>query len=218
MVTVVAAILSFAAITLKPYQDKNVEIEKKKNILASVKVECTADDAEEKYEKFIRESFVVNLNGEKVKSVDAFEVNMKDEMKKDASQRNYPVYVFVHSDGSKKYILPVRGKGLWGPIWGFVSMESDFNTIYGAIFSHKGETPGLGAEIDTPEFQAQFDGKQIFNANHEFTSVSVVKGGADPDNIIAVDAISGGTITSNGLDAMLKDCLKNYLNYFKKHK
>jgi hypothetical protein len=116
------------------------------------------------------------------------------------------------------YIIPVLGKGLWGPLWGYVALKNDYNTIVGVVFDHKGETPGLGAEIATPTFQKQFSGKKIFDDNENFVSVSVVKGGVANSGISAeygVDAISGGTITSNGLANMLKICLANYEKYFK---
>ena len=107
--------------------------------------------------------------------------------------------------------------GLWGPIWGFVSLESDFNTVYGAYFDHKGETPGLGAEIAEEPFQHQFEGKKIME-DGKFVSVNVLKttykSPLGPEH--RVDAISGGTITSNGTDEMLKNCLAPYVSYFEK--
>ncbi len=125
--------------------------------------------------------------------------------------------VFISSlEDTKQYIIPVYGKGLWGPIWGYVSLKDDLSTIYGANFAHKGETPGLGAEIDTKDFQSKFIGKEIFNEQSKFVSVSILKGGtADPDSKYEVDGISGGTITSVGVDDMLKDCLSSYEPYFK---
>jgi Na+-transporting NADH:ubiquinone oxidoreductase subunit C len=109
---------------------------------------------------------------------------------------------------------------LWGPVWGNIALEEDFKTVYGVTFGHKGETPGLGAEISTTDFQKQFSGKTIFDDEYNFTSVKVVKGGVvtmPPDQQIhGVDAISGGTITSNSVSDMLEDCLKNYKSYIKK--
>ncbi|PLX24302.1 MAG: NADH:ubiquinone reductase (Na(+)-transporting) subunit C [Marinilabiliales bacterium] len=215
MVIAVAAILSVAAMTLQPFQKKNVEINKKQNILTSINIESTATNAEELYEKYIKEGYAVNSKGELKEGVDAFSIDMKKELAKPLEERSLPIFV-SSLDESTQYIIPVYGKGLWGPIWGYVSLESDLSTIYGANFAHKGETPGLGAEIDTKSFQIKFFGKQIFNENGKFVSVSVLKGGtADPNSKYEVDGISGGTITGNGVDAMLKDCLSSYESYFK---
>ena len=111
----------------------------------------------------------------------------------------------------------MRGVGLWGPIWGNIAFESDFNTIAGATFDHKGETPGLGAEINTSWFEDEFKGKTIFDEQGKFVSVNVVKGGAGENAPHAVDAISGGTITSNGVKDMLLTGLDNYVPYIKKN-
>ncbi len=114
----------------------------------------------------------------------------------------------------------MRGVGLWGPIWGYISLESDFNTVHGAFFDHKGETPGLGAEIAEKSFQQQFEGKKIYNNDNSFVSVNVMKAAekSELDPVNRVDAISGGTITSKGTDAMLKNCIEPYLAYFGKIK
>lgn len=215
MVVVVAAILSFTALQLKPRQTKNREIEKKQYILKSVNIPSTAATAEKLYADLITDSYVVDAKGQKVGD-DAFGVDLTKEVTKPASQRKMPVYIFSDESAGTKTIIPVRGKGLWGPIWGYISLNSDNNSIYGAIFDHKGETPGLGAEISKEFFQKPFVGKQIFDEAGNFTSIQVVKGGAS-DNIHGVDAISGGTITSKGLEAMLEDCLSGYQEYLKKN-
>ncbi len=218
MVIAVAAILSVAAMTLQPFQKRNVEVNKKQNILTSINVESTAKDAEALYDKYIVESFTVNNMGTRIDNVDAFKVDMKKELAKPLIERNLPIYI-SSLDNSTQYIIPVYGKGLWGPIWGYVSLKDDLSTIYGANFAHKGETPGLGAEIETKEFQIQFFGKEIMNEQGEFVSVSVLKGGtADPNSKYEVDGISGGTITSKGVDEMLKDCLSSYESFFNKIK
>ena len=116
-------------------------------------------------------------------------------------------------EGEKKYIIPLRGKGLWGPIWGFISFNDDLNTVFAAVFDHKAETPGLGAEINTSFFQDPFKGKTIFE-NQNLSSLKFKKGGANGD-IHKVDGISGGTITSDGVTDMLNERLKRYLPYFK---
>lgn len=222
MVILVAAILSFTAIQLKPRQSKNIEVEKKLDILKSVNLEGNYKESgdknsyvEAKYDKYITDSYVIDASGKRKDEVNAFTVNLKKELAKPLEDRNLPIFVCTHDDGLKNYIIPVRGKGLWGPIWGYIALEKDYNTIYGAVFAHQGETPGLGAEIDTRIFQQQFVGKKLFDEKNNFQSIEIVKGGAAPDNPHGVDAISGGTITSKGLEAMLQDCLSSYESYFK---
>jgi Na+-transporting NADH:ubiquinone oxidoreductase subunit C len=171
----------------------------------------------DEFNKFIIEQLVVNRQGERVEGVDPFTVNLKVEFAKPDEEQNLPVFVAQLDDGSRKYILPLLGRGLWGPIWGYISLNDDYNTIYGATFAHKAETPGLGAEIANLDFQEQFKGKKIFQ-NDKFVSISVVKGGARPDNAHGVDAVSGGTITSQGLEDMIKDCLRGYQEFFIKSK
>lgn len=214
MVIVVAAVLSFVSLSLKDKQKRNVEVEKKQNILASVNVPANADNAEQIYSELITETYVVNKAGDKVEGVDAFNVDLNKENAKPAEKRNLPVFVYT-KDGESKLILPVRGKGLWGPVWGYIALNSDKNTIFGAIFDHKGETPGLGAEIAGVNFQKPFAGKKIFDENGTFVSIKVNKAGVGTD-IHSVDAISGGTITSKGVEAMLHDCLSNYQAFLKK--
>jgi Na+-transporting NADH:ubiquinone oxidoreductase subunit C len=222
MVMLVATLLSFVAEQLKPFQEKNIEIEKKLDILRSVGIARDIDDVkdkdiyvEEAYDKNITKSFAINPEGELKADVEAFKINLKAELAKSSEDRNLPVFVYVDEDGKEIHILPLQGKGLWGPIWGYISLEEDLTTIYGAIFAHSKETPGLGAEINTDWYQAQYLGKKIFDDAGKFTSIRVVKGGADPDDPHAVDAISGGTITSVALQEMMEECLGNYETYFK---
>ena len=216
MVILVAAILSIAAINLKPYQARNIEIEKKQNILASVNIAATATDAEQIYGEKIVNSYIVNSNGEKVDG-DAFSVDMKKERAKKVEDRALPVFE-CQIDGSVKYILPLYGTGLWGPIWGYISLESDMNTVYGATFDHQGETPGLGAEIATTAFQNQFKGKTIFDTDGQFFSIIVAKSNETAPAEHKVDAISGGTITSKGLQRMLLEDLSAYKAFFNQKK
>jgi len=223
MVTIVAVLLSFVSMQLKPLQLMNVQIEKKQDVLRSVGKAELAGEAEDKntyideeFEKYITESYVVDFQGNKVET-DAFEVmlGLNAEIRKDREDRNYPVFIYSENGGPKKYVVPVRGKGLWGPIWGYVALEEDLNSISGAVFDHDKETPGLGAEINTDWFQAPFTGKTLFNEAGEFVSIEVVKGQADPSSQHQVDGISGGTITSKALEAMLVDCLTGYVAHFK---
>jgi len=226
MVFIVAVLLSFVALQLGPRQEMNIQNERKQDILRSVgraeKIGEVSDKItyiDEEFAKYITESYVVDFEGKKV-DADAFDVTLKikDEVSKPVEERHYPVFIYRNEKGEIKYIVPVRGKGLWGPIWGYISFNEDMNTINGAIFDHQGETPGLGAEISTEMFESAFKGKTIFNERGEFESIRVIKGGADPSEPHGVDAISGGTITSKGLEAMLKDNLSGYINHFKKQK
>jgi Na+-transporting NADH:ubiquinone oxidoreductase subunit C len=217
MVIAVAALLSLAATLLQPAQERNLEIEKKKNMLESINVPSTWDNTEELYDKYIKESFVINSKGEPLNGVDAFTVVLKNEQKKPLEEQSLPVFRATPDDGEKVIIIPVEGKGLWGPIYGYVSLKSDLNTIYGVNFDHKGETPGLGAEINTSAFESQFYGKKLFD-NDKFISVKVLKGGAPKSDIHGVDAISGGTITSKGLQKMIYDCLLKYNGYLLKNR
>ncbi|MFA9371335.1 MAG: NADH:ubiquinone reductase (Na(+)-transporting) subunit C [Labilibaculum antarcticum] len=221
MVVLVAAVLSFAALQLKPRQTRNIEIEKKQDILKAVNVASTPENAEELYSKYIVKALIVNSEGT-VTSDDknkTFGVNLKIEnSKKNVVERKLPVFVFEKEGVGEKMIIPILGKGMWGPIWGFISLEPDGKTIYGATFGNKGETPGLGAEISKSEFQEPFTGKQIFDEAGKFTSLAMVKGGAAGGNPHEFDAVSGGTVTSKGLEAMLQDNLSSYEKFLKSSK
>jgi Na+-transporting NADH:ubiquinone oxidoreductase subunit C len=219
MVVIIAVLLSVTAISLAPYQAKNIRIEKMKNILTSVAVHAETQDTEQLYKQYITQQIVLNNKGKEVKDgVAAFDIDLKKEMDKiktgKSNEQLFPLFI-CNKDGNSFYIIPIRGKGLWGPIWGYISLEGDMNTIYGASFGHKSETPGLGAEIETEKFQQQFIGKKIFDEAGDFVSVTVLKGGASRDNIHGVDAISGATITSKGVSEMFKRTLSNYIPYFK---
>ncbi len=215
MVVVVATILAFISEALNPLQTRNEEVAKKSDILKSLNIVTTSDDAEKKYEQIIGDkSYILNYQGEKIEG-NAFAVDLSKEVRKPLEERNYPVYEGHLESGETKYVLPMRGTGLWGPIWGYVALNDDKNTIYGASFDHKGETPGLGAEIAQRPFQEEFKGKTIFD-NNKLVSIKVVKGGAPPDAPHAVDAISGGTITSQGMEIMLTDYFQGYEAFLKK--
>ena len=223
MVIVVAVILSGTSIILKDAQDSNVELEKKQNILRSVGVNVNRDQAAIEYPVYIKEELVLNHLGEIINNLSAFDVDLSKEVKKSIVEDDenipleertslLPLYI-SEVEGEKKYIIPLRGKGLWGPIWGFISFNDDLNTVFAAVFDHKAETPGLGAEINTSLFQDVFQGKTIFEKG-EFVSIFVQKGGSKGD-IHKVDGISGGTITSDGVTDMLNERLKRYLPYFR---
>ena len=221
MVIVVAAVLAFTAIKLQPIQEKNVEIEKKQNILSSVGIQSTPETAEKLFEQYITDSYVIDSEGNKKANEDAFTLKLKKQLIKPIAERSLPIFECKKEDGTF-IIIPVLGKGLWGPIWGYIALENDFNTIYGAVFDHKGETPGLGADINKPWFQDPFKGKTLFEGD-KFVSITVYKGGKGAakmagDTKHGVDAISGGTITSKGLEDMLLDCLISYEKYLKKNR
>ncbi len=210
MVVVVAAVLSFTATTLKPFQEKNVEMEKMQNILSSIEINKTREESAEVYPEYITEELVLQNNQLK-EGLDAFTIDMAKEAKKAPLERNAPLYI-AEKEGEKYFIIPLRGTGLWGPIWGYISLQNDL-TIYGAVFDHQGETPGLGAEIKNEEFTAQFKGKKVLDENGNLIGIDVRKGDANDDN--EVDGISGGTITSDGVEDMIKENLQAYIPYLK---
>ena len=216
MVLVVALLLSVSYVQLKPFQDRNIELEKKQNILSSVGINILREEAEDTYDKYIIEEVVVDNQGEKVLGYSAFDIDLAKEIKKSSEDQLLPLFVSEMND-KKQYIIPLRGKGLWGPIWGFISLESDLNRVFGAVFDHKAETPGLGAEINQDFFQLPFKGKEIFKDN-TLMSIKVVKGGASKDDLYSVDGISGGTITSDGVTDMLYERLSMYSAYLNKMK
>ncbi len=223
MVIVVAAILSFTSEALKPIQQENVKIEKIQNILKSVGIESTKEDAQAMFDKYIpnENRLVIGVDGQLREGLVAFDLNLKKELAKPEAERNLPLFI-ANINGAKKPIIQLLGKGLWGPIWGYIALDNDYNTIFGATFDHKGETPGLGAEISKKSFQEPFIGKTIFEGD-KFVSITVHKGGHGAaknagDLTHGVDAISGGTITSKSLQKMVKTCVGNYVNYINNHK
>jgi Na+-transporting NADH:ubiquinone oxidoreductase subunit C len=213
IVVLVALLLAFASKILRPRQEKNEAIDKMRQMLTSINLVSTNLNAEKLYEQYIVKSYLVDSRGNQVDG-DAFSADLAAEWVKPAQERKYPVFE-VSIDGTKKYILSMRGTGLWGPIWGFISLDEDKNTVYGASFGHEGETPGLGAEIEKPVFGKEFVGKHFFDNKGSFTSIAVVKAGKTAQGQDYVDGISGGTITSNGVDAMLKSCIGEYEPFLK---
>ena len=215
MVLIVAALLATTAISLKPHQEKNVALEKKQNILSSIGVDVERNMADEEYSKYIVEELVLNNKGEEIDGI-AFDIDLAKELKKDSKDQLLPLFI-AEKDNSRKYIIPLRGKGLWGPIWGFMALNDDLNTVYGAVFDHKAETPGLGAEINQGFFQDPFVGQNIFKDDN-LVSIKVIKGGAPDGDKHGVDGISGGTITSDGVTDMLLERLTMYEPYFRNNK
>jgi len=217
MVVIVALLLALVSSGLKDIQTKNVELDKKKQILNSLQIDLTNQDAAALYDKYIVEEVVTNTKAEQVSNNkgDAFAIDVVKEMSKKLESRKLPVYI-ANVDGNTKYIIPLRGAGLWGPIWGYVALDEDKNTVFGTFFSHASETPGLGAEISLPKFQGEFVGKHILNDKQEFVSIAVMKAGQSTDTQDQVDAISGGTITSKGVEQMLLNSIGQYEAYLKK--
>ena len=210
MVIVVGAALALTAMSLKDKQTENAQADKMKQILMSVRIASDRASVVDDYHRYITSTLVVNEQGDTIEGADAFALNVAVEAKKPAAERELPVYICTLPDAGVKYIIPLAGMGLWGPIWGYVSLDDDCTTVYGAFFDHQGETPGLGAEITKPAFTDQFRGKQMFK-DDQFVPVTVVKKGQVPQgNQDYVDGISGGTITSKGVAAMLDDCLSPY--------
>ncbi len=213
----VALILAVAATGLYPRQKINIDQAKREAILQSV-MDVDRETLEDDYNRLITE-VVVNSKGEELTSASAFDVDVKKESKKNSEERLLPI--FVYNDGSRtNYIIPMQGSGLWGPISAFLALEKDASTIYGVVFDHVTETPGLGAEITTETFESQYKGKKIYNDGGQFASITVLKGvGNDvSDEAHLVDGISGATMTTNGVTDMFTDELKNYSLYFDKIK
>ena len=208
MVIIVAFLLAFVSSVLKPIQQKNVELDKKKQVLAALNI--FEKDAETAYNTYIKAEQLLAADGSVAAETGGFAVDNSA-----VSAEKLPLYV-CEVNGETKYVLPLYGAGLWGPIWGYVALNADKETIYGVYFSHAGETPGLGAEITNREkFQVPFIGKKAIGANNDVV-ISVVKNGKVQNPECEVDGISGGTITSQGVDAMLKSGIGLYKAFLAK--
>ena len=200
MVVIVAFLLAFVNSSLRETQNKNVELDTKKQILSALNVKNVAD-AEAEFKNLQIKDMLMNEDGTLAEYTGAFATAYEKEAKE---ANRFHVFV-ANVDGQTKYVFPVYGAGLWGAIWGYVALDADKNTVYGVYFSHASETPGLGAEIASDAFQAQFAGKKTMQEGE--VALTVAKNGKVTDATVEVDGISGGTITSNGVDAMLKACL-----------
>ena len=213
MVVLVAVGLALASSALKQRQTDNENIDRMRQILRSLRIDVPADEAIAKYEEVITNTYLVDKEGNVVEGSEgagveapAFTYNLPDLQAK--KTETFPVYEAT-IDGVKKYVLGMRGKGLWGPIWGYMALNDDGNTVYGVDFSHEGETPGLGAEIVTPAFRSQFEGKHFYR-DGAFTSIAVVKKGRTDESRDYVDGVSGGTLTSGGVADMLENSIRLY--------
>ncbi len=206
IVVIVAFLLAFVSSSLKETQNKNVEMDTKKQILSALNIR-NVEDADAEYSKYIKADMLMNEDGTLAENTSGFATGYEKEVKE-----NNRLHVFVAEiDGATKYVFPVYGTGLWGAIWGYVALNDDKDTVYGTYFSHASETPGLGAEIATEPFQAQFQNKKTLE-NGEI-ALGVVKYGKVEKADYQVDGISGGTITSVAVDAMIKNCLSNYKKF-----
>ncbi|MBR66116.1 MAG: NADH:ubiquinone reductase (Na(+)-transporting) subunit C [Flavobacteriaceae bacterium] len=217
MIVGIASILAYTSQTLKPMQDENVKNEKMQNILSTVGINVSREEAEKSYKKYIVEELALKIDGSINENINPFsDLNLAKELKKDYEDQHFPLYV-AEINSEKYYIIELRGTGLWDAIWGYISLKSDFNTVNGVSFDHKGETAGLGAEITKDWFKESFKDEKIFNSEGELVGITVLKGNNDPNNIDKddheVDAISGSTITGDGVTDMIYERVNNYLPY-----
>ncbi len=217
MVVVVASVLAFTASSLKDLQQENVRKEKMQNILATLGIEIDRDGAEVLFNKHITSQLALRNDGTVDESVDPFSgIKLALELKKEPTQQRFPLYL-ADVEGTSYYIIPLRGAGLWDAIWGYIALESDRNTIKGAVFDHKAETAGLGAEITQQWFMDRFVGEKVFDNNSKLVGISVSKTNNDPKDLDKndheVDAISGATITGDGVSDMIIERLTHYQPY-----
>lgn len=225
MVLVVGTLLAFTASSLKDRISENKRLEKQQNILYAMGVNknegssatfVSTEEAPELFSKYITQQLVIE-NGEAKKDDNAYLIDVKQEQAKakNGGVRRLPLFV-GEKDGKTYYIAPIRGKGLWDAIWAYIAMDENM-VVQGAYFDHKGETPGLGANIKERFFMDDFIGEHLMSGN-TFKGITVAKGNADPKNENKtdneVDAIAGATITGDGVSAMIKKDLKLYVPYF----
>ncbi|WP_299215514.1 Na(+)-translocating NADH-quinone reductase subunit C [uncultured Aquimarina sp.] len=230
MVLVVGTVLAGTAMALQERISANKRTEKQQNILFAMGVSdsedpnefVSAEKAQELFDKYVGEEGQYIITGNVAKqTTDAFAVEVKkenDKVKQDSDyQRKLPLFI-GKKDGEEFYVVPMRGNGLWDAIWGYVSLDKEFKTVKGAFFDHKGETPGLGANIKEAYFRDDFIGESILDASGNYKGITVKKGNGDPKNVRkddnAVDAMAGATITGDGVTAMVKKGIRMYQPYF----
>ena len=228
MVLVVGTLLAVVSMGLKPLQKENLKNEKMQYILNSALVDVDRAGAGAIFNDYVTKRVVIDFEGN-VKSEksgdidpldkeDAFNIKIIKEYKNKAMKledKNFPFYV-LEKDGKKMYVVPVVGKGLWDLIWGYICFDEDGSTVFGTVFDHKAETPGLGSKIAEDKFEKDFIGKSI-EKNNAFTAIKVIKPGKDLDNHM-VDGIAGATFTGVGVQEMIDRTLGVYYDYFKKNK
>lgn len=215
LVVIVAFLLAFVFQALRPAQEANVALDKQKQILYSLNIRGSQDQAAAaKYKEVVTADEIIDANGNVVDkgskggTAAGFKLNSGD-----FKAGKLAVYV-CSVNGQTKYVIPVYGMGLWGPISGYIALNDDKSTIYGAYFNHESETAGLGAEIkDNQKWQEQFQGKKLFKgADRNVIAISVLKK-RDSNDPNSVDAVTGATLTSNGVTDMLHDCLGQYIKF-----
>ena len=228
MVIIVGSLLAFTASSLKPNIIENERMEKQQNILYAMGVNengandivfISTDKVAEEFSKYISKQLVVDTSGNAVENDKAYLIDVKKEQAKAKNGQARALPLFVgEKEGQTFYVAPIRGKGLWDAIWGYIAMDENM-VIQGAYFDHKGETPGLGANIKQRYFMDDFYGEKLLTDAGEFKGITVAKGNNDPKNLIKddyeVDALAGATITGDGVTAMIKSDLKLYLPFFK---
>ena len=219
MVLSVAFVLSFTSESLKDLQNANVKKEKMQNILSSVGINVTRDESEVLYMDYISEELSLKSDGTIDDDIDAFDINLALEVKKDSETQRFPLYI-ANVENEKFYVIPLRGAGLWAEIWGYIALKEDINTIKGVSFDHKSETAGIGAEITEDWFIDSFTDEKINDSQGNFVGVYLTKSNNDPRNEDKmdneVDAISGATITGDGVSDMIIERVQHYLPYFNK--
>lgn len=216
IVIIVSFLLAFVFQALKPAQDANVALDKKKQILYSLNLRGLNDqEAATQYKETVVADEVINEQGEVVESGSmGGEKNGFALSSADFKAGKLALYI-CKVNGETKYVIPVYGMGLWGPISGYIAINADKKTVYGAYFNHESETAGLGAEIkDNAQWQAKFKGKHLFNGKDAANIALAVKKASDlKDPSTQVDAVTGATLTSNGVSDMLHDCLEKYVKF-----
>jgi Na+-transporting NADH:ubiquinone oxidoreductase subunit C len=227
MVLVVGSLLAFTAASLKPNIAENRRMEKQQNILYAMGVNgnegdgditfVSTDKVAADFSKYITKQLVIE-NGVAKEDNEAYLIDIKKEQAKakTGGTRRLPLFV-GEKEGKTFYIAPIRGKGLWDAIWGYVAMDENM-VVQGTFFDHAGETPGLGANIKQRYFMDDFYGEKLLTDAGVFKGITVAKGNNDPKNEIKddyeVDALAGATITGDGVTAMIKKDLRLYQPYF----
>lgn len=217
VVVVVAFFLAFAESGLKERSSANERIDKKQQILAALNVRnIPKDSVEIRYSELVEADQIINKDGKilsegKNKDKDGFNLDRGA-----YTPDQLPIWVCC-VNGERKYVLPMVGKGLWGTIWGFISMNNDGKTVYGSYFGHTSETAGLGALINEVKFQNLFKNKIAIDNKDELV-LRVVKAGTVKDETTQVDGITGSTLTTQGVNNMIQEYISLYQNYLKNAK
>lgn len=217
IVILVAFLLAFVFQALKPMQDANVALDKKKQILNSLNIrDLNKEEAAAKYQEVVLADEIIDEQGNVLEKGEQGGENYGFKLNS-ADFKNGKLALFVCKvDGQTKYVIPVYGMGLWGAINGYIAINADKSTVFGTYFDHESETAGLGAEIkDNRAWQNQFQGKKLFAQDPNKIALAVSKKVEDPST--QVDGITGATLTSNGVTEMLQTCLGAYMNFLKAH-